>query len=79
MAKQPSVYHTIIPYLTVSDPAAAIDFYRSVFGAEPEDQFHGNRTAKIADPSGHLWVVGALLDELPDAEITRRFKDMMGG
>lgn len=151
MAKQPSVYHTIIPYLTVSDPAAAIDFYRSIFGAEEclrldtpdgaiihaeikigdtrfmiggeypdmdikgpgapggspvalfvyvddvdatveaavaegatvlaelEDQFHGNRTAKIADPSGHLWMVGALLDELPDAEITRRFKDMMGG
>jgi PhnB protein len=30
----PKGFHTVTPYLTVSDGARAIDFYRRAFGAE---------------------------------------------
>jgi len=34
MAWKPDGYTTITPYITVSDPAAALDFYARAFGAE---------------------------------------------
>lgn len=33
MPFQPTGYHSITPYLTVNDPAAAIEFYQRAFGA----------------------------------------------
>jgi len=34
MANDPQVHRGVIPYLVVSDPAAALDFYRAAFGAQ---------------------------------------------
>jgi PhnB protein len=34
MGHQPQGYHTVIPYITVDDPAAALGFYERAFGAE---------------------------------------------
>lgn len=34
MANDPQVHRGVIPYLVVSDPAAAVAFYREAFGAE---------------------------------------------
>lgn len=34
MSHQPAGYHTVIPYIAVDDPAAALDFYARAFGAE---------------------------------------------
>lgn len=34
MAHQPPGYHSVIPYITVDDPAAALDFYGRALGAE---------------------------------------------
>ena len=151
MPTKPAIYHSITPYLTTADPAAAVEFYQSVFGAEqclrlegpdgmivhaeikigdtrfmiggeypdmdikgpgllggspvllylyvddleatlaqavaagatvlvePEDQFHGDRTAKMADPAGHIWMLGQVLEEVSDEEVTKRFNAMMGG
>lgn len=42
---------------------------------EPADQFHGDRTAILRDPFGHLWVFLTHLEELPEEELKRRFAD----
>lgn len=42
----PEGYHSLTPYLTVNDAAAAIDFYRAAFGAE--------EVMRMDDPSGKI-------------------------
>ncbi|WSM10199.1 VOC family protein [Streptomyces sp. NBC_01716] len=38
----------------------------------PADQFHGDRTAMLRDPFGHVWVFLTHLEDLTPEEITRR-------
>ncbi|MFD3523365.1 VOC family protein [Streptomyces sp. NPDC058653] len=38
----------------------------------PADQFHGDRTAILRDPYGHVWVFLTHLEDLTPEEITRR-------
>ncbi|MEU9302507.1 VOC family protein [Streptomyces sp. NPDC048269] len=38
----------------------------------PTDQFHGDRTAILRDPSGHLWVFLTHLEEVSGEELERR-------
>ena len=45
-AKQPARYHTVTPYMTVRDCAAAIEFYRRAFGAE--------KTMQLDMPDGKI-------------------------
>jgi PhnB protein len=42
----------------------------------PADQFYGYRSAKIADPFGHVWGVMTNKEHLSDDEIRRRFAAM---
>lgn len=37
----PAGYHTVTPYLIVSDPAAAIEFYKKAFGATEFHRLNG--------------------------------------
>jgi PhnB protein len=39
----------------------------------PADQFYGYRSAKIADPFGHVWAIMTNTEHLSDDEIHRRF------
>ncbi|GAA0267718.1 VOC family protein [Streptomyces polychromogenes] len=39
---------------------------------EPADRFHGDRTAVLRDPSGHLWVFLTHLEDLSGEELTAR-------
>ncbi|MFB7462009.1 VOC family protein [Streptomyces sp. NPDC056224] len=39
---------------------------------EPANQFHGDRTAVLRDPSGHLWIFLTHLEEVSGEELTRR-------
>ncbi|MCY0936634.1 VOC family protein [Streptomyces sp. H34-S4] len=41
----------------------------------PEDQFHGDRTAILRDPFGHLWVFLTHLEDLPEGELERRLAE----
>ncbi|MFN3232203.1 MAG: VOC family protein [Alphaproteobacteria bacterium] len=149
--KQPDIYHTITPYLTVKDARVAAAFYGDVFKAqpcinlempgggvahieikigdtrfmigeeypdmdikspatlggspltlvlyvddvdavtadaaargatvlaEPEDQFHGDRTARIRDPFGHIWMLATMLEDVDDVEVVKRFNKMVSG
>ncbi|MFG2983695.1 VOC family protein [Streptomyces sp. NPDC048258] len=42
---------------------------------EPADQFHGDRTAILQDPSGHLWVFLTHLEEVSEEELKRRLAE----
>ncbi|HEX2117068.1 MAG TPA: VOC family protein [Alphaproteobacteria bacterium] len=42
----------------------------------PTDQFYGYRSAKIADPFGHVWDIMTNKEHLSDDEIRRRFEAM---
>ncbi|MFD7204825.1 VOC family protein [Streptomyces sp. NPDC059893] len=43
----------------------------------PADQFHGDRTAILRDPFGHVWVFLTHLENLTPDEITRRARDLL--
>ena len=47
--------------------------------SEPEDQFYGERSDWLRDPSGHRWNVGHFLYEVTPEEMQRRFTAMMTG
>ncbi|MFJ7158735.1 VOC family protein [Streptomyces sp. NPDC101118] len=38
----------------------------------PTDMFHGDRTAVLRDPSGHLWVFLTHVEDVPEEELRRR-------
>ncbi|MEV7420089.1 VOC family protein [Streptomyces sp. NPDC089919] len=38
----------------------------------PKDMFHGDRTAILKDPSGHMWVFLQHLEDITEEELTRR-------
>ena len=149
IAAIPAGYHTVSPYLVVSDAARAIDFYCRAFGAQerrrlttpdgkvmhaeitlgdsiimlsdefpnhdavaPErlggsamfvvlyvedadgrveqavragavilrpvaDQFFGDRSGTVRDPFGHRWTFTTHIEDVSDAEINRRFAQMV--
>jgi PhnB protein len=39
----------------------------------PQDQFWGDRTARILDPSGHVWTVASRIEETSETERARRW------
>ncbi len=40
----------------------------------PKDMFHGDRTAILKDPFGHLWVFLTHLEDVPEEEVRRRLE-----
>ncbi|MFG2279802.1 VOC family protein [Streptomyces asoensis] len=38
----------------------------------PTDMFHGDRTAVLRDPSGHLWIFLTHVEDVPPEELARR-------
>lgn len=40
---------------------------------EPEDQFYGERAAKIRDPYGHEWMFSQQIEKLSNVEMQERF------
>lgn len=146
----PDGYHAITPYLVCEDAAAAIAFYKKVFGAqelyppmpapggkighaelrigdavvmladateefkgprtfggspvslllyvqdvdaifraavaagakalrEVKDQFYGDRSGTLEDPSGHVWTIATHVEDVAPDEMERRMKKQFGG
>ncbi|MET8209828.1 VOC family protein [Streptomyces sp. NPDC005373] len=44
----------------------------------PANQFHGDRTAILRDPFGHVWVFLTHLEDLTPEEVARRARDLFG-
>jgi uncharacterized glyoxalase superfamily protein PhnB len=43
---------------------------------EPQDQFYGERAAKVQDPFGHEWLLGAHIEDVTPEEMQRRWTAM---
>ncbi len=41
------------------------------------DQFYGDRSGRISDPFGHIWIVSTHIEDVPHDEAQRRFDAMM--
>jgi len=44
-----------------------------------QDQFWGDRTARIIDPSGHVWTVASRIEETTQEQRQRRWSDIRDG
>lgn len=42
----------------------------------PADQFHGDRTAMLKDPYGHVWIFLTHLEDLTPDEVARRAREL---
>ena len=47
--------------------------------SEPQDQFYGERTARIVDPFGHEWLLGSHIEDVSREEMQRRYDAMLRG
>jgi PhnB protein len=45
--------------------------------AEPKTQFYGERSSKIQDPFGHVWMLGQHIEEVSPNEMQRRYTDLL--
>jgi PhnB protein len=43
----------------------------------PQDQFYGERSARIEDPFGHQWLVSTHIEDVTPEEMKRRMEEMM--
>ena len=46
--------------------------------SEPKDQFYGDRTAGVEDPSGNSWYIGTHIEDVSEEEMQRRMASMSG-
>ncbi len=72
---------SVVMTLYVDDADASVE--RAIMaGAElvipVADQFYGHRSGRFRDPFGHLWIVGAEIEPLTEAEMQRRLEETMG-
>jgi PhnB protein len=44
-----------------------------------KDQFYGDRSGTIVDPSGHVWTIATHKEDVSPEELDRRMKAMMSG
>lgn len=64
-------------HLTVSDPdaiAARMVQHGGEVIIDIDDRPYGKREGRIADPSGHLWILSKTIETLDNDEISRRLK-----
>lgn len=45
--------------------------------AEPKTQFYGERSSKIQDPFGHVWMLGQHVEEVTPDEMQRRYIELL--
>ena len=45
----------------------------------PKTQFYGERSAKIQDPFGHVWMLGQHIEEVSPEEMQRRYSELLAG
>jgi len=43
------------------------------------NQFYGDRTGRLEDPFGHMWIFSTRVEEITREEMVRRFEAMMKG
>ncbi|WP_031177925.1 VOC family protein [Streptomyces sp. NRRL B-3253] len=72
----PVILHVYVPdvdALTARATAAGAELLEG-----PADQFHGDRTAMLRDPFGHLWIFLTHLEDLTPEQIAERLAEADG-
>ncbi|MBF4135055.1 MULTISPECIES: VOC family protein [Streptomyces] len=72
----PVILHVYVPdvdALTARATAAGAELLEG-----PADQFHGDRTAMLRDPFGHLWIFLTRLQDLTPEQIAERLAEADG-
>ena len=72
----------VVIFVYVADVDQAVE--RAVaMGAKilmpPQDQFWGHRTARIIDPSGHVWTVASRIEETTEEQRAGRWSEIREG
>jgi PhnB protein len=69
----------VVIFVYVADVDQAVD-RAAAMGAQvlvpPQDQFWGDRTARIIDPSGHVWTVASRIEETTEEQRAERWSDL---
>jgi PhnB protein len=42
-----------------------------------KDEFYGERTCKLSDPFGHVWMIATRTEELSAEEVEKRYEDLL--
>lgn len=66
----PEGYHTITPYVIVSDGAAALEFYAKVFHAEVKEQMADASTGRVRHAELKIGTSMVMMGEHAPAEVT---------
>ena len=81
-APQPDGSSPVVIYVYVEDVDAVIE--RAVAAGATvllpvKDQFWGDRTGRIIDPSGHVWTISTRVEETSSAERAQRWSSIVKG
>ncbi len=72
----------VVLNVMVDDPDATIAKAEAAGGKvlrPAADQFYGYRSGRIQDPSGHVWIVSKVIEELSPEEMQRRMDEWLAG
>jgi len=79
-APQPDGSSPVVIFVYVEDVDTVIE-RAVVAGAKVllpvKDQFWGDRTGRIIDPSGHVWTISTRIEETSSAERDERWSDIV--
>ena len=70
----------VIVYVYVADVDAVIERAATSGAtviAPPQNQFWGDRTARIMDPAGHVWIVSSRIEETTSEERQERWSEIL--
>jgi PhnB protein len=73
---------TVLMQLTVPDVDEVVARAKAAGAGEVipvGDQFYGERSGRIRDPFGHVWIVSTVTEPLSPDEMQRRMDEMMSG
>ncbi len=45
--------------------------------AEPKNQFYGERSSKVLDPYGHVWMLGQHVEDVSTEQMQQRYTAML--
>jgi PhnB protein len=81
-APQPDGSSPVVIYVYVEDVDKVVE--RAVAAGAKilipvKDQFWGDRTARIADPSGHVWTIASRVEETSTEERQKRWSSIVKG
>jgi PhnB protein len=81
-APQPDGSSPVVIYLYVQDVDAAVE-RAAAAGSRVllpvKNQFWGDRTGRIIDPSGHVWTLSTRVEETSSAQREQRWSDIVKG